>query len=104
MLLEKDPLKRASMEDLISHPFLENIPVELKKAKFPWQPQFDQYLWSRGIDVDHYHMHWKNSMVSLIDTQVANLPVHQSNVDILRLSHNVKRNMNKDEYCDSNDV
>ena len=47
--------------------------------------------------MDHYHLHRKNSMV-------ANLPDHAPKVDILRLSHNVKRNMRNDEYGEATDV
>jgi len=55
----------------------------MKQYKIPSEPQFDQYLKSRGIDPSVW---WLNK-------QTLKAPAPVQRADILRLSYNVKRNM-----------
>ena len=52
-LLEKDPAKRLRFEEVIRHPFWDGCEEhleEMARMKIPEEPQFNEYLASRGID------------------------------------------------------
>ena len=58
-LLEKDPLKRISWEQLRKHPFWED---EILQRTLPSQPQFDKYIKSKGYSPEEfYQLQEKNS-------------------------------------------
>jgi serine/threonine-protein kinase ULK4 len=51
-LLEKDPLRRISWEQLRKHPFWEEeIPIK----PLPQQPQFDNFIKQKGIKPDEFY-------------------------------------------------
>jgi len=79
-LLEKDPLRRISWEQLRKHPFWEE---ELPKRPLPKQPQFDNYITSKGLDPEKFYKQIeKNSyFIPLILTDPT-----INRVDIARLS------------------
>jgi serine/threonine-protein kinase ULK4 len=63
-LLEKDPLRRISWEQLRKHPFWNE---ELPKRALPNQPQFDIYVKSKGYDPEEfYKKQEKNSYFELL--------------------------------------
>ena len=59
-LLQKDPTRRATWSEIRNHPFFDG--EEITSYPLPTQPQFDQYLRSRGLDP---HKFWiqKESVV-----------------------------------------
>lgn len=81
-LLEKDPLRRISWEQLRKHPFWED---EIPQRTLPKQPQFDKYIKGKGYDPEtFYEQQEKNSyFVPVITTGSS------KKVDILRLSMTV---------------
>lgn len=70
---------------------------ELNLCKMPEQPQFDAYIRSRGIDPEHFYSHRQNQLAQKMFE--GNNP---TNVDVLRLSHNVKKNMNSGQDYSGN--
>jgi serine/threonine protein kinase len=95
-LLEKDPTRRISWHELKQHPFwYSTSPVyQFKKNVFyPEQPQFDKYLIMRGINPKHFYEQKNNPLAD----KLLNPAASGGNVDILRLSMNVKRNMLKEQ-------
>lgn len=48
LLLEKDPVKRITFEEIKKHPFFDGFSLESNVPAA--QPQFDLYLTSRGIN------------------------------------------------------
>ena len=51
-LLEKDPLRRISWEQLRKHPFWES---EIDQRDLPPQPQFDLYIKIQGLEPQKYY-------------------------------------------------
>lgn len=92
-LLEKDPVKRISWDELINHPYWGSDGDELKTISFPPQPQFEEYLRNRGIDPEHYLIHKDNKFAKKLLQ-----PYNPKNMDIMRLSYNVKKNMDATNY------
>lgn len=57
-LLKKDPIERINWPELKRHPYwtAQAPMITLKKAVlYPDQPQFDEYLRSRGIVPTHFY-------------------------------------------------
>ena len=92
-LLEKDPTKRINWEEIRTHPFWREH--QFTKRTYPKQEQFEQYLRSRGIVPEHFYDQRNNPLVKKLGTSQSSL-LNSSKVDILRLSHNVRRNMKRD--------
>ena len=83
-LLEKDPLKRISWEQLRKHPFWEE---EISQRVLPSQPQFDKYIKSKGYSPEEfYQQQEKNSyFIPKISAEIG-----PSKADVMRLSITVK--------------
>ena len=79
-LLEKDPLRRISWEQLRKHPFWEE---ELPQRNLPSQPQFDTYIKSKGLDPEKFYKQQEKS--SYFIPFIAVDPSKRK-ADILRLS------------------
>ena len=92
-LLEKDPLKRIGWEELLEHPYFSERIENLSSLKFPNQPQFDEYIRNRGIDPEHYKIHRHNNFAKKLMQ-----PHNPKNLDVMRLSYNVKKNMENGSY------
>lgn len=82
-LLEKDPLRRISWEQLRKHPFWES---EIFQRTLPKQPQFDKYIQVRGYDPDEFYE--KQEKNSYFVPKIISDPNEKSG-DILRMSLNV---------------
>lgn len=105
-LLEKDPIKRISWDELKEHNFWEKRESErnfiFSKMKpgvydYPQQIQFDRYLESRNIVPAQYYEERKNGVHSQkpadsISSQIGG----GQGVDILRLSMNVQNNLQRE--------
>ena len=96
-LLEKDPIKRINWDELKAHPFWEDNKATFTKRGYPAQPQFDKYLLSRGIVPEHYYDLRNNPLAKKFGAPSS------GKVDILRLSHNVRKNVRRQEEEESND-
>jgi len=94
-LLEKDPIKRINWDEIKVHPFWAGLPscIEFTKRIYPHQPQFDAYLQQRGIVPQHFHDMRSNPLAKKFGAPAAS----GGKVDIMRLSHNVRKNVKKEE-------
>ena len=102
-LLEKDPCKRISWPELKSHKYwTASKPVyefDLRLI-YPDQPHFDRYLESRNIVPAHFYEQRKNPLAQKfmnMQSSTDRASSAGSVVDIMRLSHNVRRNIKKEE-------
>ena len=93
-LLEKEPTCRPSWEELCNHPFWRKDP--LKSLPLPVQPQFDEYLRGKGIDPEHFYAQRSNPLAKKLIRESAKIDKAKQ-VDIIRLSHNVKKNMRQND-------
>lgn len=95
-LLEKEPMCRPSWEELASHPFWKNDPFT--SLPLPPQPQFDKYLKSKDVDPEHFYAQRSNPLAKKLIRESAKVDKDKQ-VDIIRLSHQVKKNMTQpDNY------
>jgi len=80
-LLEKDPLRRISWDQLRKHPFWEE---EIPHKRLPTQPQFDKYIKLKGYDVkDFYDKQLKNSyFVPLINAAPKKLDIQRLSITV----------------------
>lgn len=79
-LMEKDPAKRVTWEELVAHPFWGNNATDLDVV-MPPQPQYEKYLQKRGVR--------QRAPSSACSTP-------KPAVDVLRISQNVQRNLLRD--------
>ncbi len=113
-LLEKDPIKRSTWETVRTHPCWEEPWTELQ---LPPQPQFDGYLTSRGIQPAKYYEKAADlraravspvgkrseDSASATSATTGTKGEKRRDIDLLRLSQTVKKNILKDaaEYAHS---
>jgi serine/threonine-protein kinase ULK4 len=95
-MLERDPVKRAGWEEVSGHRYWGEG-VHVGKRQYPQQTQFEAYLRLRGIVPEHYYDQRNNPLVRKLGNSTAG---SQAKVDILRLSHNVRRNMKREQDDD----
>ena len=99
-LLEKDPIKRISWEALRVHPCWEEV---LSELQLPPQPQFEAYMISRGIHSSKLTEHSKGKISELRNLDVIPKVIVTENskkpkeVDLMRVSQTVKKNLMKDK-------
>lgn len=93
-LLEKEPTCRPSWEELSNHPFWKDDPF--KSRELPDQPQFDRYLRSKGIEPEHFYAQRANPLAKKLIRESAKVDKDKQ-IDIIRLSHNVKSNMHQND-------
>lgn len=118
-LLEKDPARRSTWDNVRNHPFWEESFPEMQ---LPPQPQFDNYLAGRGIkpqdrlqlgklrepEPKHFqsaaatpHSKISNESDKKSEETVATTGTKSEkrrDIDLLRLSQNVKKNILKDAH------
>lgn len=97
-MLEKDPIKRITWNELRKHPFwsAQQPFVSFKKGiVYPEQPQFDQYLTQRGIVPQHFYESRNNPLAQKFIN--AHSSQSSTKVDILRLSTVAKKNLTKEQ-------
>ena len=69
----------------------------------PEEPQFERYLKGKGIDPKHFYETRSNPLAKKLIRESAKVD-KEKQIDIIRLSHNVKNNMNKpDNYSQQED-
>ncbi|CAI2366337.1 unnamed protein product [Moneuplotes crassus] len=105
LMLEKDPADRITWEELIESPYWEEEELKVLDAeKLPDEPQFDAYLKRVGkvrrvapSKIQQIILEKESDL--FLKEKANNLAKHllgshiPSNVNVLRLSYNVKRNM-----------
>ena len=100
-LLEKEPTCRPSWEELAAHPFWKDEPFTT--PEMPRQPQFERYLKSKGIDPEHFYSTRSNPLARKLIRESSKVDKDKQ-IDIIRLSHNVKSNMRQpDNYENKQD-
>ena len=100
-LLEKEPTCRPSWEELSNHPFWGD--EKFTSLSLPEEPQFDRYLKAKGIDPKHFYETRSNPLAKKLIRESAKVGKDKQ-VDIIRLSHNVKNNMKQpDNYSQKQD-
>jgi serine/threonine-protein kinase ULK4 len=95
-LLEKEPTCRPSWDELAGHQFWSDDPFTT--VPMPDQPQFDRYLISKGITPEHFYAQRSNPLAKKLIRESAKVDKTKQ-IDIIRLSQNVKSNMRQvDNY------
>lgn len=93
-LLEKEPTWRPSWDELAAHPLWKDDPFT--PMPLPDQPQFDAYLRAKGIEPEHFYAQRSNPLARKLIRESAKVDKSKQ-VDIIRLSHNVRNNMGQNE-------
>jgi hypothetical protein len=71
----------------------------------PKEPQFERYLKSKGIDPEHFYSTRSNPLAKKLIRESSKIDNKDKQVDIIRLSHNVKSNMRQpDNYKHQEDI
>ena len=89
-LLEKEPTCRPSWDELSNHAFWGD--EKFKSLLLPDEPQFERYLKAKGIDPKHFYETRSNPLAKKLIRESAKVEKGKD-IDIIRLSHNVKKNM-----------
>ncbi|CAI2363171.1 unnamed protein product [Moneuplotes crassus] len=110
LMLEKDPADRITWEELIQNPYWQEEELNaLDVDRLPEEPQFEAYLKRMGTTRRVAPSKIKQLMLEkesdlFLQEKANNLARHlgpglnHNNVDLLRLSYNVKRNMENNSH------
>jgi len=89
-LLEKEPMCRPSWNELSQHPIWRDDPFT--SLPLPDQPHFERYLKCKGVDPEHFYAQRSHPFAKKLIRESSKVE-EEKQVDILRLSHNVRKNM-----------